>query len=87
MLFHHFYAGLLDSVWTKYSAYYESYEKAEQLIKMHCRDRRELVQDSYRKCFEVKKELEEKIKDKEEALKQIEGRNRELKAQVEGCCF
>lgn len=38
---------LLDSRWTKYSSYYESYEKAEQLIKMYSMDRSQLVQDSY----------------------------------------
>ena len=64
MLFHHFYASLLDSIWTKYSAYYESYEKAEQLIKMHCRDRKKLVQDSYVECFEVKNDLNQKIEKK-----------------------
>lgn len=42
---------ILDSMWTKYSSYYESYEKAEQLIKMHCMDRTFLVQDSYKRSF------------------------------------
>jgi hypothetical protein len=58
-------AKMLDSMWTKYSAYYESYEKAEQLIKMYCMDRDMLVQDSYRRSFAVKDDLNLKIGEKE----------------------
>jgi len=52
---------MLDSMWTKYSSYYESYEKAEQLIKMYCMDRDMLVQDSYKRSFVVREELDSKI--------------------------
>mgnify|MGYP000321353809 CR=1 FL=1 len=69
IIFHKFYQRMLDSIWTKYSSYYESYEKAEQLIKMYCRDRKELVQDSYKQSFENKEELEKKIKLQEDKLR------------------
>lgn len=64
MVFHKFFAKMLSAIASKYSSYYESYEKAEQMIKMHCLDRDALVQDSYRKSFEVKSELEAKIIEK-----------------------
>lgn len=34
-------------------------------MKMHALDRNTLVQDSYKKSFEIKKDLEEKIAEKE----------------------
>jgi len=39
LLAHKYYSTMLESTWTRYSSYYESYEKAEQLIKMNCMDR------------------------------------------------
>lgn len=60
---------MLAAIGSKYSCYYESYEKAEQMIKMHCMDRNSLVQDSYRKSFEVKAEIKDKIQQKEVLLR------------------
>lgn len=54
LLLQKFSSKILGAIWLKYTTYYESYEKAEQLIKMHCMDRDNLVQDSYRKSFDVK---------------------------------
>lgn len=59
---------MLAAVSSKYHDYYESYEKAEQLIKMYSLDRDNLVQNSYRKSFEIKVLLQEQIKAKEAQL-------------------
>lgn len=47
-------------------------------MKMHCMDRGNLVQDSYRKSFEIKSELQIKIKEKERQLKIVEDKNKVL---------
>ena len=54
---------------------------------MHCMNRDNLVQDSYLKSFEIRKDLEEKIQNKEEELKKVEEKNKGLKSMVEGQCF
>jgi RNAse (barnase) inhibitor barstar len=64
LILHKFYSKLLEATWTKSSSYYEEYEKAEQLMKMHALDRNALVQESYKKSFEVKSDLEAKIEKK-----------------------
>ena len=68
LIVHKFYYKALESTWTRYSAYYQQYEKAEQLMKMHALDRKLLVQESYKKSFEVKEDLQKKISDKEKIV-------------------
>lgn len=82
-----FYAKLLDATWTRCSTYYEQYEKAEQLMKMHAIDRQALVQDSYKKSFEIKQDLQQKIAEREKTVAALEARNRQLKEQFTSCSF
>lgn len=51
LLAQRFYSKILDATWTRYSSYYEGYEKAERLMKMHAINRKALVQDSYLRSF------------------------------------
>jgi hypothetical protein len=40
-------------------------------MKMHALDRKALVQDSYKKSFEIKSDLEAKIAEKEKAVGEL----------------
>lgn len=54
---------------------------------MHSLDRKALVQESYRKSFEVKADLQAKIGQKEGEVAALEARNRELKERFSQCNF
>lgn len=73
------YAKMLEAAWTRCSTYYEQYEKAETLMKMHALDRTALVQDSYKRSFEIKQDLQVKIEEKEKTVAQLEAANLALR--------
>lgn len=54
---------------------------------MHSLDRKALVQESYKKSFEVKADLQAKIGQKEKEVGELEVRNKELKERYSQCNF